>query len=111
MTNFLAETKDVLAASGKVPADVRWVGVLKPSWSKEGDGPSAGTWDDFECLANFDYDSGYGGNEVASHLVIVGDDWWLERGEYDGSERWEFKTLPQKPAKADALRSSDLKER
>lgn len=32
--------------------------------------------------------------EVAHDLKIVGDDWWLERSEYDGAERWNFKTLP-----------------
>ena len=30
-------------------------------------------------------------------LLIVGDDWWLERHEYDGAEWWEFKTLPCEP--------------
>lgn len=30
-------------------------------------------------------------------LKIVGDNWWLERHEYDGAEWFEFKTLPQKP--------------
>lgn len=27
--------------------------------------------------------------------VVVGKDFWLERGEYDGSEWWSFKTTPQ----------------
>lgn len=110
MTNLLTETLGTLARNQKAPSDVRWVGVLKQSWRKEGDGPAIGAWDDFERLANFDYDAGYGGNEVSAYLVIVGDGWWLERGEYDGSEWWEFKTLPQKPDKANPLRPSDLKE-
>jgi len=25
---------------------------------------------------------------------VVWDDWWVEREEYDGSERWNFKELP-----------------
>lgn len=28
---------------------------------------------------------------------MAGDDWWLERAEYDGSEWWKFKTLPVEP--------------
>ena len=28
---------------------------------------------------------------------IVGDNWWLERDEYDGAEGWEFKVMPIKP--------------
>jgi hypothetical protein len=43
------------------------------------------------------YDDGFGGNEIPLSLVVVGDDWWLERGEYDGSEWWEFKRLPPAP--------------
>ena len=30
-------------------------------------------------------------------LLIVGKDFWLERVEYDGSEWWEFKTMPREP--------------
>lgn len=44
-----------------------------------------------------EYDDGYGGNEIPMNLVVVGSDWWLERNEYDGSEWWEFKTIPQAP--------------
>jgi hypothetical protein len=29
-------------------------------------------------------------------IIVVGKDWWLERHEYDGSEWWEFKTMPDK---------------
>ena len=52
-----------------------------------------------ESAKNIYYDSGYGSNEIPMNLVIVGDNWWLERAEYDGSEWWEFKTLPIKPDK------------
>lgn len=44
-----------------------------------------------------DYDDMWGVNEVNLSLMIVGEDWWLERHEYDGSEWWEFKRLPPKP--------------
>ena len=46
---------------------------------------------------NFDYDEGFGTNYVNPALIIVGDNWWLERHEYDGSEWFEFKTIPVKP--------------
>lgn len=48
----------------------------------------------FETAKTINYDSGYGLNEIHMGLTIVGDDWWLERCEYDGSEWWEFRTLP-----------------
>lgn len=41
------------------------------------------------------YDSGYGSAEIREDLLIVGDGWWLERDEYDGSEWWVFRTKPE----------------
>src|SRR5690606_32307847 len=55
-------------------------------------------WENFAAVAQVtDYDPGYGAPEVATDLMVVGDDWWLTRGEYDGSEWWEFNRLPDKP--------------
>lgn len=113
---LLAETVEKLTAHGKSPSDVRWVGIRHPDWmatinpTKATEALPTGSWDDFAGFADFEYASGYGRNEVSGELVIVGNDWWLERGEYDGSEWWEFKTLPRKPDSAIPLRSSDLKE-
>ena len=45
-------------------------------------------------ILNFEYDDGYGITEVNMGLKLVGKDFWLERHEYDGSEWWEYKTLP-----------------
>ena len=39
------------------------------------------------------YNSGYGGQEVASDLCIRGKDFLITRGEYDGSEWFEFISL------------------
>ena len=50
-----------------------------------------------EIAKRTNYDNGYGGNEIPLSLKIVGKDWWLERDEYDGSEWFEYKTLPEKP--------------
>ena len=52
------------------------------------------TKEDFRLLADEPYDSGFGTQEVARDLMIVGDDWWMERHQYDGSEWWEFKQMP-----------------
>jgi hypothetical protein len=92
MINLLTETLEVLACNGKTPADVRWVHCLDVGY-----GEQAGSWEDFAKIADIEYENGYGGNEVASSLIIAGDNWWLERGEYDGSEWWNFKTMPIKP--------------
>lgn len=102
MPNLLEETLGCLARNGKSTSDVHWV----ESSSKE---PVSFSWDEFASLASFEYDDGYGGNNIPLSLKIVGDDWWLERGEYDGSEWWEFKTLPIKPEYKQP-RLSDIQE-
>lgn len=84
--NLLQETLKKLEQNGKSPSDVLWVGSL--------DGLHAMPWGDFEKVARFDYDSGFGSQEIASDLVIVGHDWWMTRGEYGGSEWWDFQTIP-----------------
>lgn len=104
-TNLLAETLGVLKRSGKAPADVRWVGVNTGGWNKST--PVSCPWNEFAQHADITYDNGYGGAEIAGSLKIVGDDWWLERGEYDGSEWWEFKSLPIQPGRA-VLQADDL---
>lgn len=89
MVNLLKETIGVLNENGKNPANVLWVGDTTLHFS----------WKDFEKMADREYDGGFGGAEVLRKLLIVGDDWWLERHEYDGSEWWEYKSLPVKPSK------------
>jgi hypothetical protein len=86
MSNLLQETKATLEACEKTPEDVKWVG--------SGDGKYAISWAEFEPLADVEYYSGYGGQDIVSDLVVVGEGWWLSRGEYDGSEWWMFNTPP-----------------
>lgn len=87
MSNLLEETKEALHFLGLTLDDVRWVGCRDFKISME----------QFIELADQEYDSGFGGQEVAKDLLVVGDNWWLERHEYDGSEWWEIKRLPQEP--------------
>ena len=89
MINLKNETLDVLKENNKTIADVLWVG------SETCCLPLNSFWD----MADREYDEGYGGPEVNMNLLVVGSDWWLERHEYDGSEWWEFKTLPKMPNK------------
>ena len=87
MQNLKEETLLALEENGKKTSDVRWIGSDGRYISQEL----------FWKIADREYCDGFGGAEVNGCLKIVGDDWWLERGEYDGSEWWEFKTLPTKP--------------
>ena len=85
--NLLEETKNVLERHGLTMNDVEWVGSYDYTFPVE----------KFIELANVEYDNGYGTARVASDLLVCGKDWWLERGEYDGSEWWEYKVAPIKP--------------
>ena len=87
MTNLWEETIEILSEYGKTFDDVLFI---------QGDDFEI-TKDNFETVAKHaNYDSGFGAQRVAKDLILVGKDWWLERGEYDGSEWWCFKTIPQK---------------
>ncbi len=89
MINFLIETKEILEHNNKSFKDVLWVGNTE----------SCISWQDFVKIANFEYDNGFGSQKIAEDLLVVGESWWLERHEYDGSERWKYKELPKKPIK------------
>ena len=45
---------------------------------------------------DFEYDSGFGGQELFG-TVWLSNSTWLSRGEYDGSEWWEHNELPAIP--------------
>ncbi len=87
MKNLLQETIECLNEGGKSPKDVLWCG-LEDEWF---------TWEDFAAVANIEYDSGFGTEEIPLDLVIVGKDFWIERHEHDGAEWWEYKSLPSRP--------------
>ena len=86
--NLLKETKTELKMHGKSLKDIKWVGCDEFTIPLE----------NFVACADKEYDGGFGAQEVATDIVVVGDNWWLERHEYDGSEWWEYKELPQKPS-------------
>ena len=88
MINLLKETIDILQENDKTINDIEWIA------NGSVEIPIA----TFIDKANKEYDDGFGGTEVIESLIVVGKDWWLERHEYDGSEWWEFKTLPTRPS-------------
>lgn len=88
----MAQIKDELVNALKlhnyVLSDVYWVGSA--------DGKYAMNISDFlNLFGDLTYDEGYGGQEIASDLVVsMGEGAWFERAEYDGAENWEFKCEP-----------------
>ena len=94
MTNLKEETLRILNKNGKSADDVVWVGTF------ECEMPVQSFWEQ----ADAEYYAGYGLENVNSNLLVVGKDFWLERHEYDGSEWWEFKELPQRPLATDTIK-------
>lgn len=81
--NFLKETKEAINDSGHTEHDVMFIG--------SNDGKYRISMDAFERIADFEYDSGFGSSKIATDLIIYfKDNSYIARGEYDGSEWWEY---------------------
>lgn len=98
MTNLLTETIEAITGSGHTPEDVVFIG-------SEETGHRC-TWAEFVELADFEYDSSFGAAHIATDLKIVfsdGSTMW--RGEYDGSEWWNYSEPFQVPEKSHPIRT------
>lgn len=87
VTNARKELINILDNIEKTPSDISWMLVYKATYSEVSD-----AFTTIDQL-NFNYDSGYGGQELFG-TVYFNDGTWLDRGEYDGSEWWEHMTPP-----------------
>lgn len=98
MRNLLKETKEVIEGSKHKAEDIVFIGSVVSGYSC--------TWEEFQVLADYKYDGGYGGQYVARDLVIIfSDGTHLERGEYDGSEWWEYRETLKIPKKQKKIKS------
>lgn len=81
--NFLKETKNAIKKSGHKFEDIMFIG--------SDDGKYRMSWDKFIQRADFEYDNSYGSAKIATDLIIYfKDNTYIVRGEYDGSEWWEY---------------------
>ena len=96
LINFHTETMKQLLNLGIFPAtDVKLVS----------DGWHNATWEDFEKQSLLvEYDYGYGSiQQINPHLIIVGENWWFERGRDEGNFEWwiyhktPINTIPDLP--------------
>lgn len=85
--NLLKETIDILEENGKSLDDVLWFGCVDFEIEQ-----------DIKQTFDVEYHQGYGSAEIATDLIVVGDGFFLERREYDGSEWWEFKKMISRPS-------------
>lgn len=83
MENFLEETIKEIKDSGHKTKDIMFIGSSNGEYRM--------SWDKFKEKANFWYDEGYGASKIATDLIIYfNDNTYMIRGEYDGSEWWEY---------------------
>ena len=54
-------------------------------------------WEEFLEALDFNYDAGYGGQELYGTVWFSSSNEWMERREYDGSEWWEVMGKPEIP--------------
>ena len=52
-------------------------------------------WEVFLEEINLDYNDGYGGQTLYGTIWYTDGVTWSQRGEYDGSEWWEFQEVPE----------------
>lgn len=91
MTNLWNETVEELQHVDKTWSDVKLVVTSAGPITKE---------NYMVAASAFDYNEGFGSQEVDPNLKIVGDGWILIRDEYDGSEWFRFvitETEPTQP--------------
>lgn len=98
MNNLLNETLEILKNHDKAESDVAWVGTDTIMTS----------FDNFKIISNFEYDNGFGRQEINPYLIVVGKDFWLERHEYDGREWWEYKEMPERKEVVRLLSKEDI---
>lgn len=90
MTNLFDETVTILEIHGKTIADIEYIGSSETKIN---------TNKALELMKKTNYDNGYGAQEIAENLMIKGNGFIMIRGEYDGSEWWDYMqpdpSLPQ----------------
>ena len=86
MVNFKEETLQAIKGSGHTEEDVMFVGSR--------DGKYRMNIGKFLKKSDFIYDDGYGSPQIAQDLIVYfKDKSYITRGEYDGSEWWEYNKL------------------
>ena len=103
MENLKKETLNKIESSKHTIDDIMWAKVTRieffadePTYSILKVNHNRNELNDFINSLDYCYDDGYGTQEVYGEIVFS-DGSWLERHEYDGSERWALKRIPSIP--------------
>lgn len=104
--SLLRETINDIKLSGHTLENIIFIGSEKSG--------HACSWEEFKAIANINYDSGFGSQEIASDLIIVfSDGTKMWRHEYDGSEQWKYSKpfkMPKKLKKLVAVTNNGMWE-
>lgn len=100
MINAMQEFKDVSDGKNVVCATIS-LGNPDSPWCESETfnlkiGYSSVDFASFLSYIDFDYDNGYGGQELFGTIWFE-DGVWASRGEYDGSEWWDVNVVPDIP--------------
>lgn len=76
-----------ITTEGVLNHDNDEVYILHPNYTQDDK-------DNFFSSLNFEYDNGYGFQEIDGVIVFT-DNSWMMRREYDGSEWWEYNKCPK----------------
>ena len=99
MPNVIDELNEALVQAGKIPSDIKWLTIRQCRYDNKNPialpptGGEAGYLQALFLFTDVEYDDGWGTQELDG-IVVFTDCSWLERGEYDGSEWWEYRTTP-----------------
>ena len=92
------ELLGALEEANKKESDVEWFSLKLEPQDTRSDIEFKGESKDFNKIKDMfpeEYSSGFGLQELYGYVVFK-DNTWLERGEYDGSEWWEYKYPPKR---------------
>ena len=97
---FLLETEDKEILCARLIIESDYLGDEESTFTNLKVGYTHEDYCNFLNAINLNYDSGYGGQSLYG-FIWYKDGTWSERGEYDGSEWWEYIACPKIP---DALK-------
>ena len=87
--NLYDETVEILSSHDKTIADIEYIGSTRTKIN---------TNKALKFMKKTNYDSGFGCQEIACNLMIKGNGFIMIRGEYYGSEWWDYmQTDPSLP--------------
>lgn len=90
IVNLASETNEILRMYHYTIEDISWIGCEDFCISID---------EFFDIAAKTYYHNGFGRPEIPGDFIIaLKDGSWFSRGEYDGSEWWQYNSRPQKPS-------------